>query len=104
MDDSAAGVEGVILISPSHPGPIREGVPSSAPLAGKEFSVQNQSGQVASFKTDEQGHFRVNLAPGHYTISLKDGKRRIGRFGPFEVDVVAGKMTKVEWACDSGMR
>ena len=59
---------------------------------------------VASFKTDDQGHFRVSLPPGHYTVSRKSGQSRIGRFGPFDVDVTAGQVTKVQWSCDSGMR
>lgn len=104
MGDAEAGIEGVISVSPSHPGPIRIDVPSSAPIANMEFAVQRQDAEVASFTTDEHGHFRVLLAPGHYTVTAKQRKSRIGRFGPFEVEVTAGKMTKVEWTCDSGMR
>ena len=54
--------------------------------------------------TDGQGRFRLSLTPGHYTVSIKGRKTTIGRFGPFEVDVVSGKMTKVQWDCDSGIR
>lgn len=98
------GVEGIISISPSRPGPTRIGEPGSKPLPNAEFIVQNEKGPVTSFTTDAKGSFKVALPPGHYTISSNTGKRRIGRFGPFEVDVVAGKMTKVAWVCDSGMR
>jgi len=28
----------------------------------------------------------------------------IGRFGPFEVDVVAEKIAHVQWECDSGIQ
>jgi len=59
---------------------------------------------VASFTTDGQGHFRASVPPGHYKVSMKGRKSTIGRFGPFEVDVVAGKMTSVQWQCDSGIR
>jgi hypothetical protein len=44
------------------------------------------------------------LPPGRYTVSLKGKKTGVGRFGPFEVDVVAGQITKVQWQCDSGIR
>jgi hypothetical protein len=101
---SETGIEGVITISPTKPGPIRADAPSSAPLANAAFVVENQTGEVTSFTTDDQGHFRTSLAPGHYKISLKGRKSSIGKFGPFEVDVVAGKMTKVEWHCDTGIR
>src|SRR6266545_289678 len=48
-------------------------------------------------------------APGsqplaHYKVSIKGKRPGIGRFGPFEVDVVPGKMARVQWECDSGIR
>ena len=98
------GIEGTITISPVQPGPIRAGAPGSLPLANVAFAVENQSGEVASFTTDDQGDFRTLLPPGHYKVSIKGRKSGIGRYGPFEVDVVAGKMTKVQWNCDSGIR
>jgi Carboxypeptidase regulatory-like domain len=101
---SETGIEGVITIDPTRPGPVRADDPSSQPLANTAFVVENQKGEVTSFTTDEQGRFRVPLAPGHYKVSLKGKKGGVGRFGPFEVDVVAGQMTKVQWRCDSGMR
>ena len=99
-----SGIEGVITISPSQPGPSRVDAPGSKPLANTAFVVENQKGEVTSFTTDDQGHFRIPLGPGHYTVSIKGRKTTIGRFGPFEVDVVSGKMTKVQWECDSGIR
>ena len=98
------GIEGLITISPTQPGPIRADAPGSKPLANTAFVVESQKGQVASFTTDDQGHFRIPLAPGHYTVAIKGRKSSIGRFGPFEAEVVSGKMTKVEWQCDSGIR
>ena len=102
--EAGTGIEGVIAISPTKAGPVRADAPSSQPLANAAFVVENQKGEVASFTTDEQGRFRLPLAPGHYKVSLKDKTRRIGRYGPFEADVVAGQMTKVQWQCDSGLR
>jgi hypothetical protein len=101
---SETGIEGVITISPIKPGPVRADAPSSQPLANMAFVVENQKGEVTSFTTDEQGRFRTLLAPGHYNVSLKEKARHIGRYGPFEVDVVPGQMTKIQWQCDSGMR
>lgn len=99
-----SGIEGVITISPTQPGPIRPNVPASLPLVNAAFIVENERGQVTSFTTDQQGHFRTLLAPGHYKVSLKAGKSTIGHFGPFEVDVLPGKVTNVHWECDSGIR
>jgi hypothetical protein len=101
---SGTGIEGVVTISPTRAGPVRADAPSSRPLGNTAFVVENEKGNVASFTTDENGNFRVPLAPGHYKVSLKERKSSIGRYGPFEVDVAAGQMTKVQWQCDSGIR
>jgi prealbumin domain-containing protein len=99
-----SGIEGVITISPAQPGPTRADAPGSMPLANATFVVENKNGDVTSFATDDQGRFRTSLPPGHYKVSLRGRKVGIGRFGPFEGDVFAGKMTKVQWECDSGIR
>jgi hypothetical protein len=101
---SETGIDGVITISPIKAGPVRADTPSSRPLANTAFVVDNQKGETVSFITDAQGSFRIPLAPGHYKVSLKERTSSIGRYGPFEVDVLAGRMTKVQWQCDSGMR
>ena len=98
------GIEGVITLGPTHGGPVRPGMISSRPLANATFIVGNENGAVAEFTTDDQGRFKVSLAPGHYTVTKKDKQKGIGRYGPFEVDVTAGQVTKVEWQCDTGMR
>ena len=98
------GVEGIILISPTRGGPVRPGMETSAPLREIEFVVRKGDETVATFKTDAEGKFRVPLSPAHYTVSRANWVGRIGRYGPFEVDVTAGQMSKVKWTCDSGMR
>ena len=102
---SGTGIEGVITFGPTQGGPIREDTPSSKPLANATFVVENEKGaEVASFTTDDQGRFRVPLTPGHYTVSREGKKHAIGHYGPFDVDVVAGRMTNVQWECDTGIR
>ncbi len=101
---SGTGIEGVITFGPTQGGPIRADTPSSKPLSNATFVVENEKGAVASFTTDDQGHFRTSLATGHYKVSMKGKKHGIGHYGPFDVDVVAGRMTKVEWECDTGIR
>jgi hypothetical protein len=99
------GIEGVITVSPTRPGPIRAGydIPNAAPLPNAVFTVGNEKGVVRSFTTDSEGRFRVSLKPGHYVIVLAE--HRFPRpCGPFEIDVESAKMTKVEWRCDTGMR
>jgi len=102
--EPGTGLEGVITVSPVRGGPSRADTPDSGPLANVAFVVENEKGAVTSFTTDDQGQFRISLAPGHYTVSREGKKGGIGRFGPFEADVVAGKMTRVQWNCDTGIR
>jgi len=102
---SGTGIEGVITFGPTQGGPIRADTPSSKPLANATFVVENEKGaEVASFTTDDQGRFRVPVTPGHYTVSKEGKKRGVGHYGPFDVDVLAGQMTRVEWECDTGIR
>jgi hypothetical protein len=101
---SETGLEGVILVGPIQGGPTKQGVPDSRPLANTEFLVVKENSTVASFKTDDEGRFRISLASGHYTISRKDWKASIGSYGPFEVDVAAGQIKRVQWNCDTGIR
>jgi hypothetical protein len=101
---TSTGLEGVIFISPAHPGPTREGAADAAPLTNTAFLVEKGNETVASFTTDAKGAFRISLPAGHYTVSANNRAPRIGHFGPFEVDLVEGQFTKVSWTCDSGMR
>ena len=39
-----------------------------------------------------------------HSISKKDWKSRVGFYGPFEVDIAAGQIKKVQWNCDTGMQ
>lgn len=102
--EPGTGIQGVISMSPTHGGPIRADVPSSKPLANTNFVVMKGEEVVASFTTDEQGRFRVSLPAGRYSVTKKDRQTRIGHYGPFEVDVVAGQIKEVAWTCDTGMR
>lgn len=97
------GIEGVISVGPVPNGPSTVG--GSKPLAHTTFVVLSESKNViTSFTTDDHGHFRILLAPGHYSVSRKDAQPKVGRFGPFEINVAADRVTNVAWTCDSGMR
>jgi len=99
------GITGVIMVTPIRPGAIRKGseIPTAAPLPNATFRVTSKEGAVTSFTTDTAGHFRVSLKPGRYSVVLAEN-RFPKPCGPFEVNVDAGKMTDVEWRCDSRMR
>ena len=97
------GIDGVIFVSPSRPGPQRIDVPNSAPAPNVTFVVKKENERVAFFTTDREGRFQVALPPGHYTVSREDPGARVGRWH-FEADVATGQVTRVQWTGDSGMR
>lgn len=103
-EKGSTGVAGIISISPVQGGPTRQGAPDSKPLGNMAFVVKQGDNVIKSFQTDSAGRFRVDLQPGHYTIVRKDWTGAIGSYGPFEVAVSEGKMTSVDWKCDSGLR
>ncbi len=98
-----SGIEGTVLVSPSRPGPARKDEPNVAPVRNAQFVVKAGDASVATFTTDGEGRFHVALPPGHYVVMREGVPPRIGRWR-FEADVVAGRMTKVKWTADSGMR
>jgi len=98
------GLEGVILAGPIRGGPTKQGVPDSRPLANTEFTVVQGNSTVASFKTDDAGRFRISLPSGHYIVSRKNWQASVGSYGPFQVDVAAGQIKRVQWNCDTGIR
>jgi hypothetical protein len=95
----------VVTVSPIRPGPIRKGSesPNAAPLPNAKFRVSNDEQTVTTFTTDAEGRFEILLKPGRYVVVLAEN-RFPKPCGPFEITVEAGKMTDVEWRCDSGMR
>jgi hypothetical protein len=100
---SPSGIEGVIMVSPSRPGPIRKDVPSEAPAGNITLVVMKSDAKVASLTTDAEGRFRVLLPPGHYTVAREGPGAKIGHW-QFEAEVKANEMTSVRWIGDSGMR
>jgi hypothetical protein len=98
-----SGIEGVIMVSPNRPGPIRKDQPSAGPAGNVEFVVKKAEVRVASFTTDAEGRFRVLLPPGTYTVLREDPGARIGHWR-FEAEVKPGEVIKVQWTGDSGMR
>ena len=101
---SETGIEGVITISPIKAGPVRADAPSSDHSRTRLSRRRTKRARSHRLPRTARGAFECPLSPGHYKVSLKGRTSSIGRYGPFEVDVVAGQMTKVQWQCDSGMR
>ena len=101
--DESSGINALFVVAPVGGGAVRQGEPSSAPLAGAAIRIERDGHTVATITTDAEGRFRIPLPPGRYTVAVK-GKAGFGRCGPFPVEVVAGEFQTRQWQCDSGLR
>jgi hypothetical protein len=100
-----SGIEGQAVISPAHPGPIREGIPDTAPYKTTLVVWRSDGDQeIARVETGSDGHFRVAIPPGTYRIGPAKTARALPRGGEETVTVVAGKFARVTISFDSGMR
>lgn len=101
-----SGIEGQAVISPTHPGPVRQGQSDTAPY--KTTIVIWDAGnnrEVARVDTGSDGRFRVVLPPGTYKVSSPPRSGRfLPRAGEETVTVVQGKFAHVTISFDSGMR
>lgn len=103
---SESGIEGQAVISPAHPGPVREGTSGTAPYKTTlvVWSADTDR-EVTRLETGSDGRFRVVLPPGTYRVGPP---RRTGRFLPSgseeTVTVAAGKFVQITISFDSGMR
>jgi len=98
------GIRGTVLWGPVNPGPSRAGQSDEAPLSAS-FIVHEAKHKVASFQSDDAGHFEVLLPPGEYTIV--PGKTTPIPFPERQktkVTVPEGGFADVTLRLDTGMR
>lgn len=67
-DSNKSGIEGTVLRGPTCP-VVRENDPCPDQPFAAPFNVFDDKGKnITTFQSDEQGHFRLALAPGEYAI------------------------------------
>lgn len=95
------GLFGSAVISPSQP-VCREGEPCTKPAAGMTLVFTNQRGVAKSVVTSAKGTYRIQLAPGAYSVHV--AKNRIGRVSPPAVVVRRGLLLRRNFEIDVGIR
>jgi hypothetical protein len=102
----SSGIEGRAVISPAHPGPVRDGETDTAPFkTALVISRASDGAVVARLETGSDGRFRVALPPGTYKVGPPLGTgQRLPRASEEIVNVVPGKFAHVTISFDSGMR
>lgn len=101
-----SGIEGLVTIGPQCP-VLEEGVPCpDRPYQAEIMVLDESSGRVvATFTSDTDGGFRVDLPPGRYVLDpgeplLVDEPRA----EKMTISVEAGRYTQVTMRFDSGVR
>jgi hypothetical protein len=67
VNAAETGIRGTVMWGPVHGGPVRVGQSEEAPLSAS-FLVFGSETKVASFESDDKGHFEITLPAGEYTI------------------------------------
>lgn len=102
------GVRGQVHLGPTCP-VVQQGVPcDDAPAADVEVTVARQvpgdaytaGAVVARGRTDANGHFRIDVAPGSYVVTAQAGMS----CELMDVTVSAGSYAVVDVPCDTGIR
>ncbi len=99
-----SGIEGTVNVGPTCPGPsiVNDTRDCTEPLAADVRVVDDSTGQEAAQTTsDSEGHFRVDLPPGKYAITVPGNA---GLAEPVRVTVQPGKYSEADVLIDSGVR
>lgn len=98
-----SGIEGQVLVGPMCP-VVQQGQECPDQPYQATLTVNSPNGvQIAQFRTDEEGRFRVSLAPGEYILHPESPDTL-----PFASDqsfiVASGQYTHITVHYDSGIR
>jgi hypothetical protein len=97
-----SGLFGVVRKGPITPVCVAER-PCSAPAAGVSLVFSQGSREVARAKSGRDGSYRVSLAAGLYRVrGLVNERWRVLK--PLEVRVPAGRVARVNFMLDTGIR
>jgi hypothetical protein len=99
---SPSGLRGLVTRGPIAPICVAE-QPCDGPAKNVTL-VFSRNGRVVRARTNEQGRYRVALAPGLYAVRLAV-RQTVGRgLEPSRARVVAGRFRRVDFSFDTGIR
>ena len=103
---SNSGIEGTVSIGPTCPvQSVNDSNCADRPYQGIIHVSGTNPNSVTTFKADAQGHFKIALEPGKYTLDPQTPMDNIlPRANPQDVMVVSGVFTIVNIQYDSGIR
>ena len=98
----SSGMTGTVLAGPACPGPARIGSPCPDRPVAMQLTFLRDGSQVAMATSTPDGRFKVDLAPGRYTI--RGAKGGLPAVREVTVDVPAGTYIDVQISADTGIR
>ena len=103
---SSSGLRGIVMRGPIAP-VCAVDQPCDAPA--KDVTLVFSRGEVVRrTTTNENGRYRVALAPGLYSVRLGKAQRQVQRIGrglqPTRVRVLADRFRRVDFTIDTGIR
>ena len=100
---SSSGLRGLVMRGPNTPVCTAE-QPCSEPAKNVTLVFSRNGQVVRRAKTNDQGRYRVALAPGLYAVRLTP-KPSIGRgLEPVRARVVRARFRRVDFSIDTGIR
>jgi hypothetical protein len=81
------------------------GQPCTKPLAGFELAFSRGKSAVARARTDSQGRYQTDLAPGAYTVTAPAHRSGLGRgLAPRRIQVLVARRVTRNFTFDEGIR
>lgn len=104
--NASSGIQGHASVGPTCPVQRDPPDPNCAdkPYKGALAVANAKDEQQGVFLTDENGNFTIALQPGTYTIRNVDGASTLPHCRTGLFDVSPANYTRVDVACDSGIR
>lgn len=100
-----SGIQGIVEVGPTCPVERLNSPCPPHPLAATVVVRNSAGSEVMRFQSAANGHFKVALMPGSYTlVGLPIGSGFLPRPIPSSATVVAGTFTTVNVEYDSGIR
>ena len=101
--ESSSGLRGVVMRAPIRP-VCAVDEPCSAPAKNTLLEFVRAGRRSVMTRTDGEGHYRVTLAPGAWTVRVPNAPRIGSGIAPKLVRVVAGRFRVVDFSIDTGIR
>lgn len=102
---SGTGIQGIVQVGPTCPVERINSPCPPHPIATTVVARDAAGREVSRFQSGADGHFKVDLAPGSYSIvGLNIGSSMLPRPIPTSVTVTSGTYTSINVEYDSGIR